>query len=277
MPFEIDDLHYAYLQYRKFVSYNPHRYHERYIFPFFAGSYFAYRLVDVARVISIAYSISRKPTYVDIGCGYGDFLEKIREYLPNAKGVERNPEIFYACNRPRPDFIDVSNADWDISEMYDIVFVGWMEPGVDFRDRIASKTEVVVTTIDQGLSLGAEYDGLGFDRIASWRTPSWDDVNTEIMNRYYTSISEDTRQDLAKLRSAHNLWYVYCKPSKSDIGRSVIKKCIRQEAHGFINEHYEFESVMDDCGFRYHEELEEPSSEIESNAKLWEIRLIHTK
>lgn len=102
-------------------------------------------------------------------------------------------------------------------------------------------------------------------------------MNTEIMNRYYTSISEDTRQDLAKLRSAHNLWYVYCKPAKSDIVRSVIKKCIRQEAHGFINEHYEFESVLDDCGFRYHEELEEPSSEIESNAKLWEIRLIHTK
>ena len=277
MPFKIDDLHDAYLQYRKFVSHNHNPYHERYIFPFFAGSYFAYRMVDVARVISIAKSISRTPTYIDIGCGYGDFLEKIREYLPNAKGVERNAEIFYACNRLKPDFIDVSNADWDISEMYDIVFVGWMEPGVDFRDRIASKTEVVVTTIDQGLSLGAEYDGLGFDRIASWRTPSWDDVNTEIMNRYYTSISKETRQDLSKLRSAHNLWYVYCKPSKSDIVRSVIKKCIRQEAHGFINEHYEFESVLDDCGFRYHEELEEPSSEIESNAKLWEIRLIHTK
>jgi SAM-dependent methyltransferase len=277
MPFRIEDLQKAMMTLSAFRQYAVSPYHERYIFPLLCGSYFAYRKIDVIRIAQIAKSISNKPRYLDVGCGYGDFLEKIREYIPNAKGVERNPEIFYACNRPRPDFIDVSNADWDISEMYDIVFVGWMEPGVDFRDRIASKTEVVVTPIDQGLSLGAEYDGLGFDRIASWRTPSWDDVNTEIMNRYYTSISEDTRQDLAKLRSAHNLWYVYCKPSKSDIVRSVIKKCIRQEAHGFINEHYEFESVMDDCGFRYHEELEEPSSEIESNAKLWEIRLIHTK
>ena len=248
--------------------------HERYSFPLLCGSYFAYRKVDVIRIVQIAKQFLSNPRYLDVGCGYGDFLEKIREYLPNAKGVERNAEIFYACNRLKPDFIDVSNADWDISEMYDVVFVGWMEPGVDFRDRVACKTDVVITTIDQGLSLGAEYDGHGFDRIATWRSPSWDDVNTEIMNRYYTSISKETRQDLSKLRSAHNLWYVYSKPSKSDIVRSVIKKCIKQEAHDFINEHYEFESVLDDCGFRYHEELEEPSSEIESTAKLWEIRLI---
>jgi hypothetical protein len=69
---------------------------------------------------------------------------------------------------------------------------------------------------------------------------------------------------------------VYCKPSKSDIVRAAIKKCIRQETHDFTDEPYEFESVLDDCGFRYHEELEEPSSEIESNAKLWEIRLVRT-
>ena len=274
MPFRIEDLQKALMALNTFRQYAVSPHHERYSFPLLCGSYFAYRKVDVTRIVQIAKTISSNPRYLDVGCGYGDFLEKIREYLPNAKGVERNTEIFYACNRLKPDFIDVSDADWDISEMYDVVFVGWMEPGVDFRDRVASKTDVVITTIDQGLSLGAEYDGHGFDRIATWRSPSWDDVNTEIMNRYYTSISKETRQDLSKLRSAHNLWYVYSKPSKSDIVRSVIKKCIKQEAHDFINEHYEFESVLDDCGFRYHEELEEPSSEIESTTKLWEIRLI---
>jgi SAM-dependent methyltransferase len=276
MPFRIEDLQKAMMTLSAFRQHAISPYHERYSFPLLCGSYFAYRKIDVIRIVQIAKAISNNPRYLDVGCGYGDFLEKIREYLPNAKGVERNVEIFYACNRPRPDFIDVSNADWDISEMYDVVFVGWMEPGVDYREKIASKTEVVVTTIDQGLSLGAEYDGLGFDRIASWRTPSWDDVNAEIMNRYYTTVSDDTRQDLAKLRSAHNLWYVYCKPPKSDIVRAAIKKCIRQETHDFTDEPYEFESVLDDCGFRYYEELEEPSSEIESNAKLWEIRLVRT-
>ena len=274
MPFRIEDLQKALMALNTFRQYAVSPHHERYSFPLLCGSYFAYRKVDVIRIVQIAKAISNNPRYLDVGCGYGDFLEKIREYLPNAKGVERNAEIFYACNRLKPDFIDVSNADWDISEMYDVVFVGWMEPGVDFRDKVACKTDVVITTIDQGLSLGAEYDGHGFDRIATWRSPSWDDVNTEIMNRYYTSISKETRQDLSKLRSAHNLWYVYSNPSKSDIVRSVIKKCIKQEDHDFINEHYEFESVLDDCGFRYHEELEEPSSDIESTAKLWEIRLI---
>jgi hypothetical protein len=276
MPFRIEDLQKAMVTLSAFRQHAVSPYHERYSFPLLCGSYFAYRKIDVIRVVRIAKAISNNPRYLDVGCGHGDFLGKIREFLPSARGVERNVEIFYACNRPRPDFIDVSNADWDISEMYDVVFVGWMEPGVDFRDKIASKTEVVVTTIDQGLSLGAEYDGLGFDRIASWRTPSWDDVNTEIMNKYYTTISDDTRQDLAKLRSAHNLWYVYCKATKSDIVRAAIKKCIRQETHDFSDEHYEFECVLDDCGFRYHEELDEPSSEIETNAKLWEIRLVQT-
>jgi hypothetical protein len=274
MPFRIEDLQKALMALNTFRQNAVSPHHERYSFPLLCGSYFAYRKVDVIRIVEIAKTISSSPRYLDVGCGYGDFLEKIREYLPDAKGVERNAEIFYACNRLKPGFIDFSDADWDISEMHDVVFVGWMEPGVDFRDRVAAKTDVVITTIDQGLSLGAEYDGHGFDRIATWRSPSWDDVNTEIMNRYYTSISKETRQALSKLRSAHNLWYVYSKPSKSDIVRSVIKKCIIQEAHDFIKEHYEFESVLDDCGFRYHEDLEEPSSEIGSTAKLWEIRLI---
>jgi hypothetical protein len=151
-----------------------------------------------------------------------------------------------------------------------------MEPGVDFRDKVASKTDVVITTIDQGLSLGAEYDGHGFERIATWRTPSWDDVNTEIMNRYYTCISDETRQSLSKLRTAHNLWYVYSKPSKSSIVRSALMKCIKQEGRNFLKEHYDFESVLDECGFRYREELDEPTSEIEANASLWEIRLTQT-
>ena len=37
---------------------------------------------------------------------------------------------------------------------------------------------------------------------------------------------------------------------------------------------YEFENVLDECGFRYHEKLDESTSEIESKAKLWEVILI---
>ena len=271
MPFKSEDVQKAMTALNTFRRYAVSPYHERYSFPFLCGSYFTYRKVDVIRVVLIAKAISSNPRYLDVGCGYGDFLEKIREYLPNARGIEKNAEIFYACNKPKPDFIDILDAEWDIDDRYDIIFVGWMEPGVDFRNRVASKTDVVITTIDQGLSLGAEYDGHGFGRIATWRTPSWDDVNTEIMNRYYTCISDETRQSLSKLRTAHNLWYVYSKPSKSSIVRSALMKCIKQEDHNFL-EHYDFESVLDDCGFKYREELNEPTSEIEASPSLWEIR-----
>jgi hypothetical protein len=271
MPVRTEDVQRAMLSLKYFRRYAVSRYHERYSFPFLCGSYFGYRKVDVLRIISIARATAYNPRYLDVGCGYGDFLEKIRQYLPNARGIEKNAEIFYACNRPKPDFIDISDADWGINQAYDLIFVGWMEPGADFRDKVSAKTDVIITTIDQGLSLGAEFDGHGFKRIATWRTPSWDDINTELMNRYYTNMSNETRQDLSKLRTAHNLWYVYSKPSKSDAVSSALVQCIKHEDRISSNERYEFENVLDECGFRYHEKLENPTSEIESKARLWEV------
>ena len=271
MPFTTDDIQKAMASLKTFRQYAVSPYHERFSFPFLCGTYFAYRKVDVVRIAAIAKAISSNPTYLDVGCGYGDFLKKIREYLPNARGVEKNAEIFYACNKPKPDFIEISDAQWAINQDYDVIFVGWMDPGVDFRNKIATKSEVIITTLDQGLSLGAEFDGHGFGRVATWRTPSWDDVNTEIMNKYYTKISDETRQDLFKLRTAHNLWYVYSKPSKYGMVASALLKCSRQESHDLSYERYDFENVLDECGFRFREELNVPTSDKQSKARLWEI------
>jgi SAM-dependent methyltransferase len=272
MPFTTDDIQKAMASLRTFRQYAVSPYHERFSFPFLCGTYFAYRKIDVVRIAAIAKAISSNPTYLDVGCGYGDFLEKIREYLPNARGVEKNAEIFYACNKPKPDFIEISDAQWAINQDYDIIFVGWMEPGVDFRNKIATKSEVIITTLDQGLSLGAEFDGHGFGRVATWRTPSWDDVNTEIMNKYYTKISDETRQDLFRLRTAHNLWYVYSKPSRYGMVASALLKCSRQESHDLSYERYDFEDVLDECGFRFREELNVRTSDKRSKARLWEIK-----
>ena len=271
MPVRTEDVQRAMLSLKYFRRYAVSRYHERYSFPFLCGSYFGYRKVDVLRITSIARAVGCNPRYLDVGCGYGDFLEKIRQYLPNARGIEKNAEIFYACNKPKPDFIDISDADWGINQAYDVIFVGWMEPGADFRDKVSAKTDVIITTIDQGLSLGAEFDGHGFKRIATWRTPSWDDINTELMNRYYTNMPNETRQELSKLRTAHNLWYVYSKPSNADVVSSALVQCIKQEDRISSDERYEFENVLDECGFKYHEKLDNPTSEIESKARLWEV------
>ena len=86
------------------------------------------------RVISIAKTASNNPRYLEVGCGYGDFLKKIREFLPNALGIEKDAGIFYNCNISKPDYIKIADARWGIDQKYDIIFVGWMEPGVDFRD-----------------------------------------------------------------------------------------------------------------------------------------------
>ncbi|MGI0047995.1 MAG: hypothetical protein ACREAW_00500, partial [Nitrososphaera sp.] len=208
MPFNIEDLRKARQALAQFRSTALSPHHERYSFPFFAGSYFAYRKVDVMRVAAMIRAISVSPSYLDVGCGYGDFLKRIREFIPSAEGIEKDGGIFYGLGIAKPEYIRIADAHW-IDKKYDVIFVGWMEPGQDFRDPVARNTDVIVTTLDQGISLAAEFDGHGFQKVAWWRTPSWEDVNTEIMNRIYTKMPDDKRVGFAKMRGAHNLWYIY--------------------------------------------------------------------
>jgi hypothetical protein len=279
MPFTIEELQKAYLAYQQFKAQNHHPHHERYIFPFFAGSYFAYRKVDVMRIVAVAKSISDHPNYIDIGCGYGDFLKKVREFIPDAIGIEKEVGIFYAFQKPRPEYIYSSAIEWWLGEekkKFDVAFVGWMEPGVDFRGYVAQSAKCVITTFDAGgqcgINGGCEYDEFGFRRIAWWRTPSWIDVNSELMNKFYTpSLTNDEKkkQELMKLRTAHNFWYIYTKPEISYEAIASLKWWIeKREEELFTKEMFDFELVLDECGFHYKEEL--PA--LLNNKELWEVR-----
>jgi len=268
MPFQINDLREAYLKYQEFKKNSKFTFHERFIFPYICGTYFGYRKVDVLRVVALAKSISPNPRYLDVGCGYGDFLEKIREFIPDAIGIEKDVGIFYEFNRVKPDFIHIKDVSLDLNEKYDVIFVGWMDPGVDFRKAVASKTDVIVTTLDQGISLGAEFEEFGFERIAWWRTPSWIDVNHEIMNKYYTKMSKELYDYLFELRGAHNLWYVYTK-NLDHIGkiRDALTHNQKQD-----QTRYDFEAIMDECGYGYFENQLSENMEIKSNlVSLWRI------
>jgi SAM-dependent methyltransferase len=265
MPPQINDINKALDALNKFREYTISPNHERFIFPFLCGSYFTYRKIDVVRIFAIAKTISENPTYLDVGCGYGDFLEKIREYIPNAEGIEKSAEIFYSIGKVKPDYIKIADAYNGIEKKYDIIFVGWMEPGVDYRDQISAKTEVIITTLDQGLSLAAEFDGHGFDRIASWATPSWEDINIEITNRYYSKIPNELIQKLADLRGAHNLWYVYCRPKWKKRITNALKLCLAEESEKSYGR-YEFETVLDDAGYKYFEKIKNPFTKY----KLWD-------
>jgi SAM-dependent methyltransferase len=262
-------LYEAYEELRKFRNSSVSPLHERFIFPYICGTYFGYRKVDVLRVVALAKSISPNPRYLDVGCGYGDFLEKIREFIPNAIGIEKDAGIFYEFNRVKPNHIQIKDVSLDLNEEYDLIFVGWMDPGVDFRKAVASKTDVIVTTLDQGISLGAEFEEFGFERIAWWRTPSWMDVNHEIMNKYYTKMSKELYNYLFALRGAHNLWYVYVKNlTHADKIREVL---IHDQKKNQTK--YDFEQVMDECGYRYFENQQlSKNSEIKSDlVSLWKI------
>jgi SAM-dependent methyltransferase len=258
MPYIIDDIISAQKELDRFRSimytYKGSIDHERFIFPFLCGSYFAYRKIDVERIVSIAKTISKDPSYLDIGCGYGDFLEKIRQYLPNAEGMEKSAEMFFKLGKYKPDYIKIGDAYNDIEKKYDIIFVGWMEPGVDYRDKIAKKTEVIITTLDQGLSLAAEFEGFGYEKVASWITPSWEDINTEITNKYYSKIPDETIKVLSELRGAHNLWYVYSKPKYKESIKQTLRSCLANENLKEI-EKYDFEYVLDEVGYRYLENI----------------------
>jgi SAM-dependent methyltransferase len=249
MPFQIDELRGAYSKYDEFRKNSKFSFHERFIFPYICGTYFCYRKVDVLRVVAIAKSISQQPKYLDVGCGYGDFLEKIREFIPDAMGIEKDGGIFYEFNRVKPDHIQIKDVSLDLKEKYDLIFVGWMDPGVDFRKSVANSTDVVVTTLDQGISLGAEFEEFGFHRIAWWRTPSWLDVNYQIMNRYYTKMSDQVYDGLFDLRGAHNLWYIYTK--NLEYVETIKNALIHSTKEDRIN--YDFEQVIDECGFEFSE------------------------
>ena len=268
MPFAIQELQDAYKAYQQFLARNPPAHHVRYIFPFFAGSYFAYRKIDIERVAAIANSVSENPSFVDIGCGYGDFLEKVRMLMPDSTGIEKEGSIFYVFRVSKPDYIQLMPVE-GLSEPVDVAFVGWMEPGQDFRRFVARCAKCVITTFDAGgqcgINGGCEYDEFGYQRVAWWRTPSWIDVNAELMNRYHTpSLDAKKKQHLAGLRTAHNFWYVYAKPDIVGRIRSGLQSQLEKEDQ---SDRFNFESVLDECGFRYKEEL--PA--LATNRRLWEV------
>ena len=278
MPFKTADLQKAMISLKQFKTYAMSPHHERYSFPFLCGTYFAYRKIDVLRLISILKAVAKngKPRYLDVGCGNGDFLSKIREFIPNALGIDNDAKIFYYYKREKPDYIKIADARWGINQQFDVIFVGWMEPGLDFRDAVAAKADVIVTTLDQGISLAAEFEGNGFERIAKWRTPSWEDVNIEIMNLYYTKMSSKNYLFLSKLRGAHNLWYIYSsKPSKSEAIKSILMQRLVDEKNE-VCERYDFEDLLDECGFRYLEQLQNLTSYVERKERLWDIQFNNT-
>lgn len=278
MNYNFTTLSNAFDHLNKFRAYSLSKHHERYLFPYICGTYFSYRKVDILRIKAIADAVSNKSAdlikYLEVGCGNGDFLEKVREYLPNAKGIESNIDLFYSIGKIKPDYIEINDVKYGIDEYKDIIFVGWMDPGQDYRNNIAEKTDIIITTLDSGLSLAAEYEGHGFKKIVKWITPSWEDVNIEINNHFYSNLDSQSLQFLSNLRGAHNFWYIYSKNDiKSDLLIDALKKQIQEEEKEDKTLSYDFEKILDECGFSFFQSLDNNSLNFET--KLWEIDFLN--
>lgn len=282
MSYNFENLKNALNQLNRFRSYSLSKHHERYFFPYLCGSYFSYRKVDILRIKTIAEIVSNKTRqhikYLEVGCGNGDFLERIREYIPNAKGIENNIDLFYlfySIGKKKPDYIEIADARYGIDDFYDIIFVGWMDPGQDFRKNIADKTDIIITTLDAGLSLAAEYEGYGFKKIVKWITPSWEDVNIEINNHFYSNLDSKSLNFLSTLRGAHNFWYIYSKDNiKKDLIIDGLKRqIVLEESNTDKKIQYEFEKVLDECGFSFYQCIE--NHDINSKIKLWKMEFLN--
>lgn len=274
MSFTLNDILKANTQYKQFKLQEHPMHHERFIFPLFSGTYFCYRKIDILRIVAIAKTLSQNPTFVDIGCGNGDFLRKVRTYLPNAVGIEQNLTIFYILNKQKPAYIISWPLELSDLEKYsfDIAFVGWMQPGTDFRAYVSKLSGCIITTFDSGgqcgINGGCEYEEFGFQKIASWRTPSWIDVNTELMNKFYSYHLKSNLNFLSNLRTANNLWYVYSKPEQSaKIINSLKNHFITEEKNMISKKRYDFEDLLDASGFHYGEKLLLQSSK----RNLWKL------
>ncbi len=52
------------------------------------------------------------------------------------KVLKKVQKYFYSVGRIKPNHIRIADAYNGIDKKYDVIFVGWMEPGVDYRDKI---------------------------------------------------------------------------------------------------------------------------------------------
>ncbi len=273
MPFNHKELLQAYNKYKIFISSDTLN-HSRYIFPFFSGTYFCYRKIDVLRIVSIAKSISSTPQYLDVGCGNCDFLNKIKNYLPNAMGIELDPTIFFLLKRNKPSYVlSIPIESFNPRELIDVSFIGWMEKGVDFRKYVSKISRCVISTFDMGGQCGingnCEYEEFGMKKIASWRTPSWIDVNIELMNKYYTKeINDQIIENLVKLRTSSNLWCLYSQPIFFETIKESLQERFEKEQKDYLHQKYGFESILDDLGFGYLNQLD---SIISADKRLWDI------
>jgi hypothetical protein len=89
------------------------------------------------------------------------------------------------------------------------------------------------------------------------------------MNKYYTPLTDEMEKELFKLRSAHTMWHIYTKENLSSVVNDALTSWMEKESQLSLDDHkYNFEKILDECGFHYNEELPVLTSQKKA---LWKV------
>ena len=69
-------------------------------------------------------------------------------------------------------------------------------------------------------------------------------------------MTDEIKKELFTLRSAHTMWYIYTKENLSSVVNNALGLWMKKEGQlSLQDEKYNFEEILDECGFHYNEEL----------------------
>lgn len=136
------------------------------------------RGLDVARIASACKVAGR--VVADVGAGTG-----LLAHLLEQEGVA---VAAYDPHPPATRYHAIEPLDADrLTDSYDAALVSWMEAGKDYRDQVAELAPVLVNVYDVEGGCGVlgqtDFTQQGFQVAASWRTPSFEDVDHALTHR----------------------------------------------------------------------------------------------
>lgn len=136
------------------------------------------RAVDVARIAAACRAAGA--VVADVGAGTG-----LLAHLLEKEGVA---VAAYDPTPPSRTFHPIEALDADkLTDSYDAAIVSWMEAGKDYRDQVADLAPVVVNVYDVDGGCGVmgqtDFTQHGFQVAATWRTPSFEDVDHALTHR----------------------------------------------------------------------------------------------
>lgn len=115
---------------------------------------------------------ARRPEVVDVGAGTGLLARLLREAGLDVRALDPAP--------PAVRFVPVERLEAAAMPEADVAIVSWMEAGRDYREAVARAAPVIVNAYDVeggcGVMGAVDFAPLGFQRVVSWRTPSFEDV-----------------------------------------------------------------------------------------------------